>query len=71
MRPKKYDGLALPVIILLKCDSPGKRCLGPCSVEDVLKGGGEVSVLVDGEWRPVVEVVDQGVPGNMTLKFDL
>ena len=58
-------GLALPVIILLKCDSPGKRCFGPRSVENVLKCGGEVSVLVNGKWRPVVDVVDQGVPGNI------
>ena len=54
----------LPKVIFLERNSPGKRLPGPCSVDYVLKCRGKVSVLVNGEWRPVVEVVDQSVPGN-------
>ena len=66
-------GVFLPVkqfplrseVILLERDVPGQRRPPPSPHEDVLKCGREVTVLVDGEWRPEVEVVDQCEPSGV------
>lgn len=58
-RPGVKQLPALSVIILIQGFEPVCRLLQPRAVQQILKGGRHVQILVDGEGHPVVKVLEK------------